>query len=72
MKHYKSGVLLSKFVMSSPLHKRKAPLLTIFWRRFSIQPCHAEYQPRHPRYLRNVCSLFRGYLVMLQYFTHKQ
>jgi len=34
MKHYKSVEFLSIFRMSSPPHKRKAPLLKTFWRRF--------------------------------------
>jgi len=34
MKHYKSKEILSIFRMSSLLHKRKAPLLKTFWRRF--------------------------------------
>jgi len=36
MKHYKSVEFLPNFRMSSPLHKRKVPLLKIFWRRFWI------------------------------------
>jgi len=34
MKHFKSVQILSNFRMSSPLHKRKEPLLKTFWRRF--------------------------------------
>jgi len=38
-KDYKSVAFLSIFRMPSPLHKRKAPLLKIFWRRFCPMHC---------------------------------
>jgi len=34
MKNYKSVEILSIFIVSSPPHKPKVPLLKTFWRRF--------------------------------------
>jgi len=34
MKHYKLVEFLSNLNVKPPLHKRKDPLLTTFWRRF--------------------------------------
>jgi len=35
MKHYKSVEILTNFQYQASLHKRKAPLVNTFWRRFS-------------------------------------
>jgi len=34
MKHYKSVEILTNFQYQAFLHKREAPLVNIFWRRF--------------------------------------
>jgi len=36
VKHYESVEFLLIFTISSPPHKRKAPLLKTFWRRFWV------------------------------------
>jgi len=50
MKHYKSVEFLSIFRMSTPLHKRKDPLLKTFWRRFYQNTLARWIWPRRPEH----------------------